>query len=64
MPQVVIRTGLIGPDGNEEILQEYLCDWPRCTNVAEEFVGVVVELRALVRVCRDHAARLQAPRSE
>ena len=59
MTRVVLRTGQIGTDGKEEILQEFLCDWPDCANIAEHVVGVVVELRAMVVLCREHAAMMQ-----
>jgi hypothetical protein len=58
VPRVAIKTGHIGPDGKEVILQEYLCDWPDCGNVAEHVVGAIMELRAAMIVCRDHAAAI------
>jgi hypothetical protein len=59
MPRMAIRTDVIGPDGQEIVLSEYLCDWPDCANIAEEVVGVVLELRRAFVVCREHAATLQ-----
>jgi hypothetical protein len=44
MPQVTIKTGIAGPDGREEELTEYLCDWPGCPNVAEHVLVRVKEL--------------------
>ena len=55
MPRVTIRTGVIGPDGREEELTEYLCDAPDCPNVATEVVGCVKELRLVVATCPEHA---------
>jgi len=59
MPRVIIRTGIVRDDGTEVVLQEYLCDWPDCPNVAEHMVGVIVELRTMAMVCREHMATLQ-----
>ena len=56
MPRVTIRTGFVGEDGQEEVLTEYLCDWPDCPNVAEQGLGVVCELRIMSAVCHEHAA--------
>jgi hypothetical protein len=61
MPHVAIRTGIIGDDGTEAVLQEYLCDRPGCPHVAEHVLGVLVELRSMVIVCREHAAKLHQP---
>ena len=55
MPQVTIKTGIAGPDGREEKLSEYLCDWPGCPNVAEHVLGCVRELGLAVAVCPQHA---------
>ena len=30
VPLVTLRTGFHAPDGREEALTEYLCDWPGC----------------------------------
>jgi len=54
MPQVIIKTGIMGPDGREETLEEYICDHPGCPNPATRLLGVIVELRARVLVCDDH----------
>jgi len=54
MPLVTFRTGLPTPDGGEEILSEYLCDWPDCPNVAVHVLGCSRELRAVVVVCDEH----------
>jgi hypothetical protein len=60
MPQVVLRTGVTGADGREEILTEYMCDWPDCPNVAVHVLGVVRDLRACTAVCDAHLASLDA----
>jgi hypothetical protein len=57
MPRVVIRSGELKPDGTEEILSEYLCDWPACSNVAEEVLGAVPDIGLFAAVCREHAKR-------
>jgi hypothetical protein len=28
MPRLTIKTGIVAEDGQEEVLTEYLCDWP------------------------------------
>jgi len=59
MPWVTIKTGLVAPDGREERLTEYLCDYPDCPNVATYFVGCIVELRLIAIVCEQHMPRIQ-----
>jgi hypothetical protein len=54
MPLVTIRTGFPAPDGTEEILTEYVCDWPECPNVAVHSLGVIKEIRAMAIVCEEH----------
>ena len=56
-PRVTIKTGLTAPDGREEELTEYLCDYPNCPNVATHTVGVLVELRQTAALCDVHAVR-------
>jgi hypothetical protein len=56
MPQVTIKTGIAGPDGREEELSEYLCDWPGCPNIAAHVLGCVKELGLSVAVCEQHVA--------
>jgi hypothetical protein len=63
MPLVTIRTGMIAPNGQEEVLTEYLCDWPDCPNVAQHVAGVVRELGLASVMCDEHAARLRKRRS-
>ena len=57
MPQVTIRTGMIASNGQEEVLSEFLCDWPGCPNVAEHVAGVVRELRRALVLCPEHVAK-------
>ena len=54
MPWITIRTGRTTPDGQEEKLREYLCDYPGCPNVATHILGCIVELRLLAAVCEEH----------
>jgi hypothetical protein len=61
MPQVTISTGLTAPDGQEEKLTEYVCDWPGCPNIATEVLGCVKELGVYSAVCKEHA-RAPSPR--
>jgi hypothetical protein len=55
MPQVVISSGMTGPDGCEDKLTEYLCDSPGCPNIASHVLGCVREIGAAVVVCDEHA---------
>ena len=50
---------MIGDDGREEVLSEYLCDWPDCPNVAEHLLGFARELRQVAAICREHAQKLR-----
>ncbi len=60
MPHVIINTGIVGRDGHEEKLTEYICDWPGCPAVATEVVGYVKELGMCSAVCEEHARKLFA----
>jgi hypothetical protein len=60
MPLVVIKTDLTDSECGEEILSEYLCDWPDCADVAVHAVGTVRELGSSFVVCSQHAAQLEA----
>jgi hypothetical protein len=60
MPKVTLRTGFIGPDGAEEVLTEYMCDWPGCSEIAVHVIGVVRELRMMCVFCDRHAAEVRA----
>jgi hypothetical protein len=55
MPQVVIATGIVGEDGTEEILSEYLCDAPGCPNYASHTIGFSPELGIGLALCSEHA---------
>jgi hypothetical protein len=64
MPRVTFKTGFPGPDGGEEVLTEYLCDWPGCPKLGVHLLGLIRELRAMAIVCEDHrppAQRRTAP---
>src|SRR5215813_11920515 len=54
IPRVTIKTGATTPDGHEEQLSEYICDWPHCPNVATRVLGVVRELATFAAVCDAH----------
>ena len=58
MPRATIKTGFVRDDGTEEVLEEYLCDWPGCPNVAEHMLGTLVELRAMAMLCSKHMGTL------
>jgi hypothetical protein len=54
MPLFTIKTGFSGADGREEVLTEYLCDWPGCANPAVHTLGCITSIRAMARVCEAH----------
>lgn len=60
MARVVIKSEFLTPDGTQEELAEFMCDWPDCPNIATQVLGWVKELRLAFAVCDEHAAR---PRS-
>jgi hypothetical protein len=62
MPRVTIKTGILGPDGKEEALSEFLCDVPGCPNIATEVVGCAKEIGVVVAWCEEHAAARRALR--
>jgi hypothetical protein len=62
IPHVTIKTGIIGPDGREEQLREYICDYPGCPNIATHFLGVLVELRVSAAVCDEHISKREPPK--
>jgi hypothetical protein len=64
MPLVSIKTGFSTPDGQEEILTEYLCDWPACPNVAVHSLGCIREIRAVALVCDEHTPQAQQSTSD
>jgi hypothetical protein len=41
MCRITIKTGLTAPDGNEEQLTEYLCDYPDCPNFATRLIRLL-----------------------
>jgi hypothetical protein len=57
LPRLTLRCRP-SPDGEEETLSEYICDWPDCPNVAEHMLGAIAELRAVVIVCAEHARQV------
>jgi hypothetical protein len=59
MPQVIIKSGERDQTGHEEILTEYLCDWPDCPNVAVHVIGIIRELRQMSAMCDEHAALIR-----
>ena len=63
MPRVTIKTGIIASHGEEEVLTEYICDWPDCPNVAQHVAGVVRELALVAVMCDEHAQMLRKRRS-
>jgi len=63
MPRITIKSGLRGPDGNEESVSEYLCDWADCPNVATEVLGCSKELGISSAVCKEHVASQRSQRS-
>ena len=60
MPWVAIKTGLMTPEGYEEKLTEYLCDYPGCPNRATQLLGCIVELRLAAAVCEEHMPKRQS----
>jgi hypothetical protein len=62
MPLAIIKTGRIGLDNSEEVLTEYLCDWPGCPNVGTHVLGCARELGMAAVVCDDHSKGLLLPR--
>jgi hypothetical protein len=60
MPQVTIKTGLMTPDGHEELLTEYMCDHSGCPNIATHVLGCVMDVRLAAVVCEEHAPEPQS----
>lgn len=60
MPQIILKTGVIAADGQEEILTEYHCDWADCANLASQVFGVARELKSCQAFCDEHAALVEA----
>jgi len=63
MPIVTIKTGFRLPDGKEETLTQYLCDWPGCPNAAVHVLGSIRELRGLAVVCEEHLPPPRRPKT-
>jgi hypothetical protein len=61
MPLVSIKTGSRGKDGRDEILLEFLCDWPGCGKVAEHVLDAVRELASVSVACDEHAPKAGNP---
>ena len=55
MPRVTIKSGFFAPDGREEELSDYLCDWPDCPNIATHVLGCIREFGLSAVVCDHHA---------
>ena len=58
MPQVTVKSGITTPDGHEDKLTEYLCDWPGCANIAHQVLGRVKEIGASAVLCDEHAVAM------
>jgi hypothetical protein len=58
VPFVSITSGFEAPDGSEETLTEYLCDWPGCANRAVHWLGSVPGLGVAAAVCDEHRTPL------
>jgi hypothetical protein len=54
VPRIIIKSGLLGSDGHEEELVEYICDTPGCPNVATHVLGCVLGLGLVSAVCGEH----------
>jgi len=57
IPRVTIKTGFPTPDGREELLTEYICDYPGCPNIATHALGFVRDVGAMAAVCDEHAPK-------
>lgn len=55
MSRVVIKSGFRMPDGAEDELAEFTCDWPDCPNLATQVLGCVKELGLATAVCDEHS---------
>jgi hypothetical protein len=60
VPRVTIKSGLTSPEGQEDCMTEYLCDWPDCPNIATEVLGCSKELGISSAVCKKHKSRPSA----
>jgi hypothetical protein len=64
MARVVIKSGFMTPEGTQEELAEFICDWPDCPNIATHVLGCIKELGLAAAVCDEHAPGASAGRSE
>jgi hypothetical protein len=55
-----VKTDILAADGREEVLTEWLCDWPECPNIADHVLGSVREIGASVVLCAQHAATIHS----
>ena len=60
MPRVTLKAGP-APDGREEELSEYLCDWPDCPNIATHVLGCVRGSGLSAVVCDLHKSGRPEP---
>jgi hypothetical protein len=51
---------MMAPDGREEHLTEYLCDYLGCPNIATHVLGCEKEIGIRAAVCDEHAPKPQA----
>lgn len=58
MPQVTVKSGSLGPEGEDDKISAYFCDAPNCPNMATAVIGCFRELRLRVALCDEHAAQL------
>jgi hypothetical protein len=47
-------------NNQEEVLTEYLCDWPGCANVAVHVLGCVTDIASVGVVCEEHLATIKS----
>lgn len=59
VPRIAIKSGVIGADGREEELAEYLCDFSGCPNIATHVLGCVPHLGIFSVVCHEHVPSKQ-----
>jgi hypothetical protein len=57
MPVVTIKSGDTAADGSEEVLRQYLCDYPGCPNPAYHVMGQAREIGGVFAVCDEHSRR-------
>lgn len=59
MPRVSLRASFPALNGQEQedVLTQYLCDWPGCPNGAVHLLGPIVEVRQMAGFCEEHMPR-------